>query len=128
MGRFPVRALCGDRRLKPVWNDSAVEIIDPAMLNCEAKLGIMNAGSRAGRLGLDHDQAAIDLLPPVHSGRILLSHKAALGKADPVQLHRIAFEPKQVAKLGLPFAHAQTQAMLEPAACGVARWCEPSAA
>src|SRR3954451_12082035 len=109
MGRLQVRALCGDRRVKPVWNDRTIEIIDPAMFNCESKLGIMNAGSRAGRLGLDHDQAAIDLLPPVHSGRIPLSHKAALGKAAPVQFGRVAFEPKEIAEFSAPFADPKTQ-------------------
>ena len=70
---------------------------------------------RGPAVALDHDQAAIDLLPPVHPRGILLADEAALGEADAVQFRRIAFEPEQVAELGAAFADAEAQAVLQPA-------------
>ena len=72
-------------------------------------------------VALDHDQPAVDLLPPVHPRGILLADEAALGEADAVQLGRIAFEPEDVAELGAAFADAEAQAMLEPAGGGLVR-------
>src|SRR5262245_16067759 len=74
----------------------------------------MDAGARSRRIAFHDDQPAVDLLPPVHSGGILLTDKAALGETDAVQLGGIAFEPKQLAKLGAALAHTQPKPMLEP--------------
>ena len=74
-----------------------------AMLNGESKIGIMNSSSRT-RLVRGHDhEPPVDLLPPVHSGGVLLPDEAAFGEADPVQLGRVAFQPENVAEFGPAF-------------------------
>ena len=98
-----------------------------AMDDRQAEFGISDPRALAA-VALDHEQAAVDLLPPVHPGGILLADEAALGEADAVQLGRIAFEPEQVAKLGAAFADAEAQAMLEPAVRRLAGGREPAAA
>ena len=67
--------------------------------------------------GFHDDKPAIDLLPPVHPGGILLPDEAALGEADAVQLGGIAFEPEDIAELGPAFADAEAQSMFKPAGC-----------
>jgi hypothetical protein len=64
---------------------------------------------------LHNDEAAIDLLPPVHPRRILLADEATLGEADAIQFGCVAFEPEKIAKLGASFADPKAEAMLEPA-------------
>ena len=86
----------------------------------KAELGIFGAGAGAAA-ARDDEQPAVDLLPPVHARGILLADEAALGEADAVQLGRIAFEPEDVAKLRPPFGDAEAQAVVEPAARGLAR-------
>src|SRR4051794_29834100 len=75
----------------------------------------MNPRPRSGRIGFDHDQPAIDLLPPVHPRGVLLADETALAEADAVQLRRIALEPQDIAELGPAFAHAEAEAVLKPA-------------
>ena len=79
----------------------------------QAEFGIGDAG--AVPLSPDHDQPAVDLLPPVHPRGIFLADEAALGEADAVQFGGVAFQPEQVAKLRAAFADAEPQAMLAPA-------------
>ena len=67
----------------------------------------MHAGARAGGAGLDNDESAVDLLPPVHSGGILLPDEAALGEADTVEFGGIALKPEQVPDLRPPLADAE---------------------
>ena len=76
---------------------------------------IRPASAVSAAAGLDDEQPAIDLRPPVHPRGILLADEAALGEADAVQLGRVAFEPEDVAELGAAFGDAEAQAMLEPA-------------
>src|SRR3954470_19273559 len=113
-----------ERLAQPRRNDRARQIVDTAMFDREAKLGVVDACARSGSVGLDHDQPPIDLLPPVHPRGILLADEAALGEADAIQLGGVAFEPEQVAELGAAFANAETEAMLEPAACRIVRHAE----
>ena len=91
---------------------------------------IVDAGARPGRVGGDDDEAAVDLLPPVHPRGILLADIAALGEADAVQLGRIAFEPESLvrAELGDAFGDAERQAVREPALGRLAGGREPAAA
>src|SRR5438046_670627 len=98
------------------------------MLDRKAEFGIGSAGARAGCVGLDYDQPAVDLAPPVHPRGIFLADKAALGEADAVELDRIALQPEQVAELGATFADAEAEAMLKPARCRLIGWPEPAAA
>src|SRR6478672_1295519 len=98
------------------------------MLHREAQLRIMDTRPGPRRIGLHHDEAAVDLLPPVHAGGILLPHEATLGEADAIQLCRIALEPEEVAELGPPFADAEAQAVFEPIRCGLAGRPKPAAA
>src|SRR5690242_4067940 len=88
----------------------------------------MNPRAGAGHVGFDDNEAAIDLLPPVHPRRILLADEAALGQADAVELCRIAFEPEDVSELRAPFADAEAQPMLEPAGCRTIDRPEPALA
>ena len=85
------------------------------MFDRETEVRIEDPGSWAGLGGGDDHQSAIDLLPPVHPGSVLLADETTLGETDPVQLGRIAFEPEQIAQFGLSFAHPQAQPMAEPA-------------
>jgi hypothetical protein len=82
---------------------------------------IINSGyfkARAG-LGRGHDdEPAVDLLPPVHPRGIFLPDVAALCEADAVQLGGVAFEPEEIAELGAAFAHAEGEAMRQPAEGG----------
>ena len=128
MGTFPVRAYARDRRLKPVGDDRAGEFVEAAVLDGEAELGIGDAGARAGCVGLDDDQPAVDLGPPVHPRGILLADEAALGETDAVEFGGIAFEPEDVAELGAAFGDAEAEAMLEPAGRGIRGGREPATA
>ena len=121
--------LCSAERRLPraSWDDRAVEIVGAAMYDRQAELGINDPRARSAAVVSDDDQPPIDLLPPVHAGGIFLADEAALGEADAVQLGGIAFEPEQVAKLGAAFAHAEAQAMVEPAGAGGRRG-QPAAA
>src|SRR5205085_5758157 len=100
------------------------------MLHREAKVRIEYAGARAFFGGRDDDQAAVDLVPPVHPRGILLADIATLGEADAVQLGRVAFEPEALvaAQLGNALGDAQAEPVLQPALCGIGRRREPAAA
>ena len=120
-GDVPGARLRRDRlslKLQPVGNDRVVgNGVDPAMLDRQAELADSRTRVRGPvAVAFDHDQPAVDLLPPVHPRGILLADEAALGEADAVQFGGIAFEPEEVAELGAAFADAEAQAMLEPAA------------
>ena len=82
----------------------------------QAEVGIGDANALAA-VAFNHQQAPVDLRPPVHPGRILLPDEAALGEADAIQFGGIAFEPQQVAELGRTLAHPKPQAMLAPVRC-----------
>ena len=115
-------------RLQPVGDDRVRgDGVDARVDDGEAELGIFDARALA-TAALDHEQAAIDLLPPVHPRGILLADEAALGEADPVQLGRIAFEPEHVAELRAAFADAEAEPVLEPADCRLGRGREPAPA
>src|SRR3712207_5832996 len=77
----------------------------------------MDASTLAGRIGLDDDQAAVDLLPVVHPGGVFLADVAALGEADAIELGRVAFEPERLvgAELGAAFGDSEREPMLQPA-------------
>ena len=77
------------------------------MFHGQAELRIMNARARSDGIRFDHDQAAVDLLPPVHPRGILLADEAALRKTDAVQFGGIAFEPEDVAEFGAAFGDAE---------------------
>ena len=81
----------------------------------------MDARPRRRRAGLDHEQPAIDLLPPVHARRIFLTDEAALVEADAVQFGSVAFEPEKVAELSAALADTKAKAMFKPAVGGLVR-------
>ena len=83
------------------------------MLHGQAQFWIGYAGSRAGRVGFNHHQPAVDLLPPVHPRGVLLADETALGEADAVQFHRIALEPEDLAELPAPLGNTEAEAMAE---------------
>ena len=88
------------------------------------KIGISGAYPFAA-IALNHDQSAVDLLPPIHPGGIFLSDEATLGEADAVQLDRIALQPEQVAEFGVALAYAEAEAVIEPAFGGIVSRCYP---
>src|SRR5205085_5029187 len=110
--------LFGERSRQPIRPKGLPKIVNPAMLDGQAKVQIMDPCARTGGIRSDHDQAPIDLLPPVHPRRILLADEAALVEADAVQFRSVAFEPEDVAKLGAAFADAETEAVFERPCCG----------
>jgi hypothetical protein len=101
---------------EPGGKGEAGEIVDPAMIDGEAELGIMDPGARAGSVGRDDDQAAIDPGAIVHPGGIFLADIAALGEADSVQLAGVAFEPEDVvgAELGSALGDSVAEAVGAP--------------
>src|SRR4051812_24465974 len=98
------------------------------MLNREAEIFVEHVSPRAFDRGWHDEETAVDLLPPVHPRGVLLPDETALGEADAVELRGVAFEPEDVAKLRAAFAHAEPQAVLEPAARGVLSRCKPAIA
>src|SRR6185437_10727452 len=128
-GNLPGPRLRGARLSKngrePVGDDGVVgDRVDPRMNDRTVDLGIFDARARAAADG--HEQAAIDLLPPVHPRGIFLPHEAALGEADAVKLRSVAFEPKEIGEFPPSLANAKVQAMLEPADRGLVRRREPA--
>src|SRR6185369_9713385 len=94
------RARLSERRPQPLGNDCIVgNCVDARVHDGQVKLRIFGAGPFATAPQYD-EQAAVDLLAPVHSGSVLLADEAALAKADAVQFDSIAFEPEEVAKFG----------------------------
>src|SRR5918993_5422030 len=107
-------------------DDCIAEIVNAAMLDRQSELLIDDAGSRTGFGGRHDDKPPIDLLPPVHSRRVLLPDEAALGEADAVELDGVAFEPEDVTELRPALADTQAQTVLEPAGSRLIRFAEPS--
>src|SRR5437763_15056978 len=107
-----------ERILHPVRDARSSEIVGAAMLHRQAEVRITNAGARAGLVGFDHDQPAIDLLAPDHPRGIFLADEAAFREDDAVQFGSIAFEPEDVAKLEAAFGYSEAHAVLESPAPG----------
>ena len=98
------------------------------MLHRQAEVRIERLRAGARLACGNHDEATVDLLPPVHARRILLADEAALGEADAVQLGGIAFEPEDVAQLRATLADSEAEAVFEPAFRRISRGSEPPAA
>ena len=80
----------------------------------QAYVRIFNAGALSA-VALDHQEPAIDLLPPVHASGIFLPDETAFREADPVQFDRIAFEPEDIAEFSTTLRDAEAEPMLKPA-------------
>ena len=98
------------------------------MLDGEAEVFVEYAGAGARCCRRNYDEAAVDLLPPVHARGILLTDEAAFGEAHSVQLRRVAFEPEDVAELRAALADAQAEPVLQPAVSRLVPLAEPSSA
>src|SRR4051794_24120447 len=118
----------GEGRRQP-WRDDRIcgDRVDPGMDHGKVELRIF--GPRTLAAASDgHEQAPVDLLPPVHARGVLLPDEAAFGEAHAVQLGSVALEPEDVAKLCRAFGDAEPQPMREPALRRFARLREPSPA